>query len=287
MNIITGNGKLTEEMMRFEKETGKNALWKSAVTEKFKKWQRGEKIYNQDKERIGILVSEETKTRWQDFTNNNNNKNSNITTISKLIRMAVDFYIDYTLKTPSEREFAQLSYDLKKSLTSIKGFSQLIIENFSNKLDPDILLRIKEIYSQSLLLENNIKEIQNNKEVENSMYDILIIEDAAPNIMVLTDFFNIKGFSTIGVTTGNKGLEELKRITPKLILLDIILPDISGYEVCKKIKSLDKFKNIPIFYITTIPESEVSEKLKETGAEGFLRKPFNFPDFKILFDYLN
>ena len=78
---------------------------------------------------------------------------------------------------------------------------------------------------------------------------ILIIEDDTPTIMVLTDFFDNKGFSTIGVTTGNKGLEELKRITPKLILLDIILPNISGYEVCKKIKSLEKFKIIPIFYI--------------------------------------
>ena len=82
-------------------------------------------------------------------------------------------------------------------------------------------------------------------------------------------------------------ISELKRITPKLILLDIILHDISGYEVCKKIKSLDNFKNTPIFYITAIPQSEVSENLKETGAEGFLRKLFNFPDFKILFDYFN
>jgi len=108
---ITGDRNLTEEMMIFEKETGKKALWNGAVTEKFKKWQRGEKIYHQDKERIGILVSEETKIRWQDFANNNNS----ITTISKLIRIAVDFYIDYILKTPSERDFAQLSYDLKFS----------------------------------------------------------------------------------------------------------------------------------------------------------------------------
>lgn len=47
--------------------------------------------------------------------------------------------------------------------------------------------------------------------------------------MVLSDFFDIEGFSTFGVRTGKKRLEELRRITPKLILLDIILPDISGY----------------------------------------------------------
>ena len=283
MKKITGDRKLTEEMMRFEKETGKKALWKGVVTEKFKKWQRGEKIYNQDKERIGILVSEETKTRWQDFANNNNK----ITTISRLIRMAVDFYIDYILKTPSERDFAQLSYDLKASLTTIKGFSQLIIEKSSNKLDPDILLRIKEIYSQSLLLENNIKEIQNEKETENIAYDILVIEDDAPTIMVLTDFFELKGYTCKGVLSGVKGLEELNRNTPKLIILDVILNDISGYEICNKIKSDENLKEIPVFYITAIPESEIVEKLKETGANGFFLKPFNFSQFEILFDYLS
>jgi len=278
---IIGDGKMTEEMMRFEDETGKKAIWKGAITEKFKKWQRGEKIYNQDKERIGILVSEETKTRWQDFASNNK-----ITTISKLIRMAVDFYIDYTLKTPSERDYAQLSYDLKESLTSIKGFSQLIIEKFSNTLDPDILLRIKEIYSQSLLLENNIKVIQNDNETENNIYDILIIEDDAPTIMVLTDFFELKGYTCRGALSGNKGLEELKRSTPKLIILDVILNDISGYEICNQIKSNEKLKDIPVFYITAIPESEVIERLKDTGANGFFLKPFNFSQFEILFDYL-
>ena len=281
MKKITGDRKLTEEMMRFEKETGKKALWKGAITEKFKKWQRGEKIYDKDKERIGILVSEETKTRWQDFAVNNN-----ITTISKLIRMAVDFYIDYTLKTPSERDYAQLSYDLKESLTSIKGFSQLIIEKFSNTLDPEILLRIKEIYSQSLLLENNIKIIQSGNETDNNIYDILIIEDDAPTIMVLTDFFELKGYTCRGALSGSKGLEELKRSTPKLIILDVILNDISGYEICNQIKSNENLKEIPVFYITAIPESEVVEKLKETGADGFFLKPFNFSQFEILFDYL-
>jgi len=281
VNKIIGDGKMTEEMMRFEKETGKRALWKGVITEKFKKWQRGEKIYDKDKERIGILVSEEAKTRWQDFAVNNN-----ITTISKLIRMAVDFYIDYTLKTPSERDYAQLSYDLKESLTSIKGFSQLIIEKFSNTLDPEILLRIKEIYSQSLLLENNIKIIQNDKETENNIYDILIIEDDAPTIMVLTDFFELKGYTCRGALSGSKGLEELNRSTPKLIILDVILNDISGYEICNKIKSNEKLKEIPVFYITAIPESEVVERLKDTGANGFFLKPFNFSQFEILFDYL-
>ena len=227
-------------------------------------------------------MSEDTKNKWERFVDENE-----FTTISMLIRRAVNFYIDSKSKISLINNISKFTHDLKEPLTSIKGFSQLILENESDKLTPNILLRIKEIYAQSIFLENKINFIINEFKPESQTYDILIVEDDTPTIMVLTDFFDIKGFSTIGVTTGNKGLEELKRITPKLILLDIILPDIIGYEICKKIKSLDKFKNTPIFYITAIPESEVIEKLKETGAKGFLLKPFNFPDFKILFDYLN
>ena len=227
-------------------------------------------------------MSEDTKNKWEKFVDDNE-----FTTISMLIRKAVNFYIDSESKISLINDIPKFTHDLKEPLTSIKGFSQLILENESDKLNPNILLRIKEIYAQSVFLEKKINFIINEFEPETQAYDILIVEDDAPTLMVLTDFFDIEGISTFGVTTGNKGLEELKRITPKLILLDIILPDISGYEVCKKIKSFEKFKNTPIFYITAIPESEVSEKLKETAAEGFLCKPFNFPDFKILFDYLN
>lgn len=232
--------------------------------------------------RIGILVSEETKTKWQNFVDD-----YEFTTISMLIRKAVNFYIDSKSRITLIDNLSKFTHDLKEPLTSIKGFSQLILENEADKLDPNMLLRIKEIYGQSIFLENKINNIINEIEPKTMVYDILIIEDDTPTIMVLTDFFEIKGFSSIGVTTGTKGLEELNRSTPKLILLDIILPDISGYEICKKIKLNDKLKDIPVFYITAIPESEVSKNIKETGAEGFLRKPFNFSEFIPLFEYLN
>ena len=232
--------------------------------------------------RIGILVSEETKTSWQNFVDENE-----FTTISMLIRKAVNFYIDSKSRITLIDNLSKFTHDLKEPLTSIKGFSQLILENEAEKLDSNMLLRIKEIYGQSVFLENKINTIIGEIEPETLSYDILIIEDDTSTIMVLTDFFDIKGFSSIGVTTGTKGLEELNRSAPNLILLDIILPDISGYEICKKIKLNDKLKDIPIFYITAIPESEVRKRIDDTGAEGFLRKPFNFSEFNNIFEYLN
>ncbi|MFW9896227.1 MAG: PleD family two-component system response regulator, partial [Candidatus Thorarchaeota archaeon] len=92
--------------------------------------------------------------------------------------------------------------------------------------------------------------------------------------------------SSLGISSGIKGLEELNKSFPKIILLDIILPDINGYEICRKIKSDVKLKDIPIFYITAMPESEVIGNLKDTGATGYLLKPFKFEKFDVLFNYL-
>ncbi len=77
--------KKTEEMEKYEEATGRFAIWHGRITEGFRRWQKGEKIYNRNKERIMLLVSEETKRRWQEF------KKNEYPTISKLIREAVNF----------------------------------------------------------------------------------------------------------------------------------------------------------------------------------------------------
>ncbi|MFX0008413.1 MAG: response regulator [Promethearchaeota archaeon] len=281
MVSITFDEQLTESMKKYEKETGKKAIWRGDVTEGFKKWKRGEEIYGKNKKGISILVSEKLKSKWEKFADENN-----FSTISKFIRNAVNFYIDYHSKHYLLRNGPKVSHDLKEPLTVIEGFSQLIVENESPNLKPDVILKVKEIYSQSLLLEKKIDELLSNNKPETSQYDILIIEDDLSTITVLTDFFEIRGYSCKGISSGVKGLEELSISIPKLILLDIILPDINGYDICKKIKSDENLKDIPIFYITAMPESEVSKRLDETGAEGYLLKPFKFPKFNVLFNYL-
>ena len=74
----------------------------------------------------------------------------------------------------------------------------------------------------------------------------------------------------------------LKSYLPKLVLLDIILPDINGYEVLKRIRSNSKLKDIPVFFLTAIPCVEVEKKAQELNATGSILKPFNLADFNIL-----
>ncbi|MFX1325689.1 MAG: response regulator, partial [Promethearchaeota archaeon] len=159
---------------------------------------------------------------------------------------------------------------------------------YKGELDEDILSTIKNIFDQSLLLENKIINILDNIKPESveSQFDILLIEDDLATIRLLTSYFENKGYKCKGVVSGTKGLEEIRGGIPKLILLDIILPDISGYEICKMIKDHQKYKTIPVFLLTAIPGSEVEKKMDETRADGYILKPFDFSDFEILFQYI-
>ncbi len=80
-------------------------------------------------------------------------------------------------------------------------------------------------------------------------------------------------------------MKELEEVLPKVILLDILFPDISGYDICKKLKTTERLKNIHIFYITALPGYEVKLKMKETLANGYFLKPFNFSEFEIISEY--
>ena len=280
----------TEEMKRYEKKTGKFAIWRGKITEGFKKWLKGEKIYDYDKERISLYVTEDMKEKWQVFI-----QRHGVSTISKLIRESVNDFIDKRTKISgtgegiSELDFeliSNFSHSLKEPLTTIKGFSQLLLENYKDELDEDVLKTVNNIFKSSKQLENKIRKILDDIKVESSEYDILLIEDDLSTIKLITSYFESKGYTCKGVISASKGLEELRNSKPNLILLDIILPDKSGYDLCKMIKSDEDYKDIPVFLLTAIPASEVEKKLEETQADGYILKPFDFSDFEVIFKYL-
>lgn len=235
----------------------------------------------EEKERITILVSEETKNRWQAFS-----KNKKYSTLSKLIRESVEFFIDFSAKPNPITMLSNLSHSLKAPLTTIKGFSHLLIENYRDKLDWGTLSKIKDMYDQSLILEGIITNALDNYQYGKVEYDILLVDDDVSTNKVLIDYFQLKGFSCKDITSGSELFKELEIYRPKIILLDILLPDISGYEICKKIKLDENYNEIPIFYITAVPGNEVTQKMNETMANGFFLKPFNFREFEKIFIYL-
>lgn len=294
MDKIPDDLKKTKEMKNFESETGKRAIWRGNITESFKKWQKGENDFEIDKERISLYVSKDNKDEWLNFANKND-----YSTLSKLIREALKFFIEYRSKIIIKNKnvdidlLSSLSHDLKEPLTSIKGYLQLVIEAHGNKLDDKVISIIKNVLGQCSILENKIVDYLDKFETEKEevdekiKYDILLIEDDTETVNLLTSYFDSLGISCKGVLSGFKGLKELKRYEPKLVLLDIILPDINGYEILKRIRVDKKLKDIPVFFLTAIPSIEVEKKVEDLGANGAILKPFNLADFNVIQKYLN
>ncbi|MHA1197601.1 MAG: response regulator [Promethearchaeota archaeon] len=270
-NIDLNDKKVKNWIEKYENETGKFAIWRDSITEGFKKWLKGEKIYLRDKERISLYVSDKTKAKWQEFIDKHKKEYK---TFSKLIRDSVNAFIE-TIKNnkldQSEKELkkiSRISHALKEPLTTIKGYAQLLLESeeYKDKLTPSIRETIKNIFEQSNLLEDIIRSFLDNK--------------------LIKRIFESKGYTCKGVISGLKGLRMLERMQPKIILLDIILPDSNGYEICKILKSDKRWKDIPIYFLTAISATEVKKNLKETKADGYILKPFNFSDFEIIFHVL-
>ena len=75
---------------------------------------------------------------------------------------------------------------------------------------------------------------------------------------------------------GNDGLRELKKFQPDLLLLDWMLPDLSGIEICKNIRKDNSFKNLPVIMLTAKGEEEDKIKGLDSGVDDYLTKPFSF-----------
>jgi CheY-like chemotaxis protein len=273
--------KKTEEMEKYESETGKQAIWRNQITEGFKNWQKGEIVYKKTKERINILVSEEKKNIWKKFAEDNK-----ISTLSKFIKESVEFYISSKLRFKKLEDFSKISHSLKEELSSIKGFSQILIEEYKDELSWDILLKLKEIFDKSINIEKLLGKVLEEQEENKTKYDVLIVDDDKSTVYLISEYFKKKGYSYKSTGLGNEAIQLLEKNVPKLLLLDILLPDSDGYEICESLKSNDNLKNLPIFYITAVPESEVKKNIKKTGADGFFLKPFDMTQFNVLLKFL-
>jgi len=285
---ISDNNKKTKEMEQYEEITGKQAVWRGEITKGFLKWKDGEKDYYSNKKRISVYVSSETERKWQEFINL-----SGLTSFSKLIRESVNYYINKKSEF-GERLFTNLelidesdrNHVLKERLTTIKGFLQLLLEKYVKDLNDDIVSIINNVLNECKSLESKYIYNSGKKDLQLPQYDVLLIEDDPSTVDLIKNYFVTKDYSVKGVLTGLKGIEELKISTPKLILLDIILPDISGFEICKNVKSHELLKDIPVFYLTAVPGPKVEIKMEETKADGYILKPFDLVDLDFLFEYL-
>ena len=105
---------------------------------------------------------------------------------------------------------------------------------------------------------------------------IFIIEDETSIIQLVQHNLEKDGFIVSSAINGNEGLKDLKKFEPNLLLLDWMLPDLSGIEICKRIRKDTSFKNLPVIMLTAKGEEEDKIKGLDSGADDYLTKPFSY-----------
>lgn len=104
---------------------------------------------------------------------------------------------------------------------------------------------------------------------------ILVIEDEPANIQTLSTLLKERGYNINIATNGRQGLEVLERIRPDLILLDIMMPEMDGFETCRRIKASTAWREIPIIFLTAKTDTADIVRGFELGAVDYVAKPFN------------
>lgn len=104
---------------------------------------------------------------------------------------------------------------------------------------------------------------------------ILIVDDNIPNCELLEAYLSDDDYEIRSVHDGHAALEAVNEREPDLILLDIMMPRLSGYEVCQHLKAEDETRGIPVLMVTALNEMGDIEKAVAAGCDDFLTKPVN------------
>lgn len=107
---------------------------------------------------------------------------------------------------------------------------------------------------------------------------VMIIEDEEAISMLLSYNLEKEGYEVSTVTNGLNAVSEVERLMPAVIILDWMLPEISGIEICKLIRSNPDIKNIPIIMLTAKSQEEDKIKGLNAGADDYVTKPFSIPE---------
>ena len=105
-------------------------------------------------------------------------------------------------------------------------------------------------------------------------HEILVVDDTPANLQLLTSILTDHGYRVRPASDGLLALQSVTAKAPDLILLDVKMPEIDGYEVCRRLKTVERTRNIPVLFISALVDP--SEKVKgfEAGGLDYITKPF-------------
>ena len=115
----------------------------------------------------------------------------------------------------------------------------------------------------------------------NAPAKVLVVDDTPANVKLLADLLAIKGFAVATAANGEDALVKLAAEKPDLVLLDVMMPGLSGYDVCRRIRADPETALLPVVLVTSLDPQ--GERLKgiEAGADDYLTKPFAFAELLV------
>ncbi len=107
---------------------------------------------------------------------------------------------------------------------------------------------------------------------------VLVVDDLPQNVKLLADLLGAKGYAVVTASSGPEALDKVESERPDIVLLDVMMPAMSGYEVCRKIRENPATGILPVVMVTSLDPSQERLHGLEAGADDFLSKPVNQPE---------
>jgi CheY-like chemotaxis protein len=187
-----------------------------------------------------------------------------------------------------------ISHVVRTPLTVVKESLSLMLEEIPGKLNPKqkellstgkenvdgLIQSVEEIFEKSWneIVHPAEKYVPSKKAVPKptlaAKKRILIVEDQPPIVNMLKMRLEAHDYEVITAGDGQEGLERAQKENPSLIILDVMLPKLSGYKVCQLLKADPKYSPIPIIISSGRTPQEIKKVSQEVGADAFVSKPF-------------
>ena len=104
---------------------------------------------------------------------------------------------------------------------------------------------------------------------------ILLVDDEPANLILLEELLHLKGYTTVSAVSGDEALSKVRADRPDLILLDIMMPDMDGFEVCDRLRKDPTLQTVPVIFLTALDDDSSRLKGLEMMADDYVTKPFN------------
>src|SRR6185312_9631350 len=107
---------------------------------------------------------------------------------------------------------------------------------------------------------------------------ILVVDDNPVNLGVLVDNLEVHGYDVLVALGGHEALDRARFAKPDLVLLDVMMPDLDGFETCRRMKALDSCRDIPVIFMTALTDVDSKIKAFSAGGVDYVSKPFQIEE---------